>query len=50
MAGTIRRNDDNSQRAIRRAQVTTARRKRAQERAEERYLDSRAIVARIAGQ
>lgn len=50
MAGTIRRNDDNSAQAIRRATITSARRLKARGRQEETYLDSRAILARTSAQ
>jgi hypothetical protein len=48
MSGTIRANGDNSRTAVRKAQVTIARRRRAQDRAVERYYDERAIALRTA--
>ena len=48
MAGTIRRNGDNSAQAIRRATIRAARLQRAQERQEERYFDERAMSAHTA--
>lgn len=47
MAGTIRRNGDNSAREIARARVQSERRRAAMGRREERQLDDRALRTRI---
>jgi hypothetical protein len=46
MAGTIRRNGDNSERELARARVQADRRRAAMGRREERQLDDRALRVR----
>jgi len=48
MGATIRRNDENSRQAERRAIIGQARRRRQAERNEERFYDDRALSARAA--